>query len=142
MRALQGEPTHVDPRQSTDCRSERRRTLDVARQVPADMRHVATPRRRRVPASLRLVDAERRPAAATDRRPIGRQRPRASPAQPRRQHGRQRLLRPQRRLGADLDDGGRPQGRVPVLSGQEVRRRHLLVPHATAIERTSRGAKP
>jgi len=138
---VQDQSSEVDSRHAPDRCRERRRTVDVARQVPADVRHVASaPRRRRVPASLRVVDAQRRPAAAADRGPFGRQR------RARRhgagQHGRRRLLRPQRRLGAHVDDGGRARGRVPVLPGQDVRRRHLLVPDADAIRRAARSAQP
>jgi len=91
---VQDQSTEVDSRHATHRRSERRRLVDVTRQVPADVCHVAAARRRRVPASVRLVDAKRWPAAAADRRPVCRQRPHHIAARSCRQHGSRQLLRP------------------------------------------------
>ena len=138
---VQDQSSEADSRHTTDRRSERRRIVDVACQVPADVCHVAASRGRRVPASLRVVDAQRRPAATADRRPFGRERSPGRPARPRRQHGRRRLLRPQCRLGAHVDDCRCSRGRVPVLSGKELRRCDLLVQDASAIHGSSWSAQ-
>ena len=132
----QNQSSEADPQRSTGGHRERRRALDAQRQVPADVRHVASSRRRRVPASLRLVDAQHRVSATADHpesdHQQGRQRRRGrsgpgryGPARP--------VLRAQRRLGADVDDGRRTRGGVPVLPGKDVRRRHLLVSDAAAL---------
>ena len=111
---VQDQSSDADPLQSAGGRRERRRAVDVARALPADVRHVASAgaptRHGRVPAAFRLVDAERRPAAAPHRRPLGRPRPVVGL---RHQRGRRRrVLRPQRRLAAHVHHRRRARGAV------------------------------
>jgi len=89
-------------------------SLTCVTRAAAHLCHVAAAPRRRLPAALRLVDAQRRPPATPDCRPTGPAAARTSVS--RLQHGRRRLLRAQRRLGAHVDDGGRARGRVPSRS--------------------------